>query len=132
MPTPSGPGQSGSGWQILPDRWGCVTIVNSGGGATFAGQYTIFVAGAPVTQSWTTSGAANLRLGPSTAGTPQGTASPGQSLTLICYDPNGQSINGYATWDQLSSGLWVYDGLMNTPPGGPTGLPKCANYPPDL
>ena len=132
VPTPSGPGQSGSGWQIIPDHWGCVTIVNSGGGSTFAGQYAIFVAGAPVTQSWTTSGAANLRLGPSTAGTPQGTASPGQSLTLICYDPNGQSINGYATWDQLSSGLWVYDGLMNTPPGGPTGLPKCANYPPDL
>ena len=61
--------------------------------------------------------------------TPSG---PGQSLTLICYDPTGQSINGYATWDQLSSGLWVYDGLMNTPPGGRTGLPKCANYPPDL
>jgi hypothetical protein len=29
-------------------------------------------------------------------------------------------------------GLWVYDGLMNTPPGGPTGLPKCANCPPNL
>ena len=72
-----------------------------------------------------------LASGPSTAGSPQGTASPGQSLTLICCDPTGQSIGGYATWDQLSSGLWVYDGLMNTPPGGPTGLPKCANYPPD-
>jgi len=51
---------------------------------------------------------------------------------VICYDPNGLSISGYATWDQLSSGQWVYDGLMNTPPGGPTGLPRCANYPPDL
>src|SRR5215472_1374363 len=56
-------------------------------------------------------GGASRHLG----GSPQGTASPGQSLTLICYDPTGQSINGYATWDQLSSGLWVYDGLMNTP-----------------
>jgi hypothetical protein len=72
------------------------------------------------------------RLGPSTAGQPQGTVSAGQSLTLICYDPNGQSISGYATWDQLGSGLWVYDDLMNTPPGGPTGLPQCANYPPNL
>src|SRR5215472_9804221 len=55
-------------------------------------------------------GGASRHLG----GSPQVTASPGQSLTLICYDPTGQSINGYATWDQLSSGLWVYDGLMNT------------------
>ena len=51
---------------------------------------------------------------------------------VICYDPNGLSISGYATWDQLSSGQWVYDGLMNTPPGGPTGLPRCADYPPNL
>ncbi len=33
---------------------------------------------------------ANIRSGPPTAGTIQWTASAGQSLTLICYDPNGQ------------------------------------------
>jgi hypothetical protein len=124
----------------VPQRWPvsgkgaarCGERRFSGGGSTFAGQYVIFVERAPVTQSWTTSSTANLRLGPSTAGRPQGTVSAGQSLTLICYDPNGESISGYATWDQLSSGLWVYDDLMNTPPGGPTGLPQCANYPPNL
>jgi hypothetical protein len=132
VPTPSGPGQVGTQWQIHPGNWGCVTIINSGGGATFAGQYAIFVEQAPVTGSWATSNTATIRSGPSTADQIQGTASAGQSLTLICYDPNGQSISGYATWDQLSSGQWVYDGLMNTPPGGPTGLPRCANYPPNL
>ena len=132
VPTPSGPGQVGSQWQIVPGDWGCVTIFNSSGGPTYAGQYTIFVEGSPVTQSWATSGAANIRSGPSTGDPVLWTASSGQSLTLICYDPNGQSVNGYATWDQLSNGEWVWDGLMTTPPGGPTGLPKCANYPPNL
>jgi hypothetical protein len=132
VPTPSGPGQVGTQYQIHPGNWGCVTIVNSSGGTTYAGQYAIFVEQAPVTQSWATSGAANLRSGPSTADSVQGSASAGQSLTLICYDPNGQPVSGYATWDQLSSGLWVWDGLMTTPQGGPTGLPQCANYPPNL
>ena len=26
----------------------------------------------------------------------------------------------------------VWDGLMNTPQGGPASLPQCANYPPNL
>jgi hypothetical protein len=132
VPTPSGSGQVGSQWQIYPGNWACTTIVNSAGASTQYGQYAIFVEQAPATQSFTTSGAANIRSGPSTADAVLSTASAGQSLTLICYDPNGQSVSGYATWDQLSNGQWVWDGLMNTPSGGPSGLPRCANYPPDL
>ncbi|HEX9031774.1 MAG TPA: hypothetical protein VF834_07985, partial [Streptosporangiaceae bacterium] len=131
-PTPSGPGQSGSGYQIAPGNWGCVTIINSSGNPTWASQYAIFVEQNPVTGSWTTSGTANLRSGPSTNDSILGTASSGQSLTLICYDPNGQVVSGYGTWDQLSNYEWVWDGLMNTPSGGPSSLPKCANYPPNL
>ena len=35
--------------------------------------------------------------------------------------------------DQLSSGLWVWDGLMNTAQGeAPPACFQCANYPPSL
>ncbi|HEV2371009.1 MAG TPA: hypothetical protein VGS19_02470 [Streptosporangiaceae bacterium] len=132
VPTPSGPGQVGTQYQIAPATWGCVTIINSSGGTTYAGQYAIFVAEYPVTQAFATNAVANIRSGPSTADALLWTASAGQSLTLICYDPHGQSVGGYAVWDQLSNGEWVWDSLMTTPPGGPTSLPQCANYPPNL
>ncbi len=90
MPTPSGPGQAGTQWQIHPDNWGCVTIINSGGGGHVRRAVRHLRgtgASHPVMGHQYT---ANIRSGPPTAGTIQWTASAGQSLTLICYDPNGQ------------------------------------------
>jgi hypothetical protein len=131
-PTPSGPGQAGTQWQIPAGDWACVNIYNSAGQVDWAAQALPFVAGAPVTQTWQTTGAANIRSGPSTNDAVEWTASSGQSLTLICWDPSGQVVSGYGTWDQLSTGAWVWDGLMNTPSGGPSGLPHCSDYPPML
>jgi hypothetical protein len=131
-PTPSGPGQSGTSWAIPAGDWACVDIYNSSGNVDYAGQYALFNPSPAAYQVWQTTGTTNIRSGPSTNDSVVSTASSGESLSLMCYDPNGQVVSGYGTWDQLTTGTWVWDGLMNTPSGGPSGLPQCSDYPPML
>ncbi len=118
VPTPSGPNrQVGSTlgadlWMIPAGDTGCVAVTTSAGTSGTAS----FTAQAPSTTSYASSGWTVGLNGSGVYGLRGGNVGPGGSVPLVCSD-NGQ---------------WVWDGLMNTPAGGPSGLPRCANYPPDL
>jgi hypothetical protein len=132
FPTPSGPGDSGDKYQIGPNGTGCVAIYNSSGKwsntATF--QYT---GGDVINASGNTLYSVNnFRTGPGTSFPVNWTSGINQWVPIICYITNGESVNGYSVWDQTVSHNWIWDGLLDTPPGGPTSDPKCSNAPPDL
>lgn len=105
------------------ETWGGVTLnIDSdavkGPVATVAKAYRV-----------TSSGALNVRSGPTASASLLGQLPAGSTLSVVCQSP-GQPVGATAVWDRLSTGGFVSDRYVSTPSstGYSGGLPRCS-YP---